>query len=199
MSQPNKLACSLLLAAAFLAAPFQAGAVPVRVDASFQENFLGGGGDTLSSVSAQGGVGITRIRYDLSGSDAFFDPGDAPFTVVNEGGTGFDGMFNATDTTLVLNFSDFDPGEMFVFSVDVDDGFGFTFGFEFAGTLIEVTFDAAAPNVASDLFRSAGRLGRATASVVADVNVSEPLAATLLLLGLTGIGVWSRRGRRTTA
>ncbi len=182
---------SWLIAAGMLLPLSSALAAPVMVVGSFQENFLGGGGDLFTITNASSSAtGILTVRYNLAPSQASFDPGDDPFTVVSGGGgTGFTGMFNATRTSLTLNFTDFDPGETFSFRVDVDDNIGFTFGFDFEDAILQVAFDAGAPNSAMAAFRASDlrRLGSATATVRADVNVPEPGTAGLLLLGLTGL------------
>lgn len=175
-------------------------AAPVMVVGTFQENFLGSGGDTFTIMNAaSSATGILTVRYNLAPSQASFDPGDSPFTVVSGGAaTGFNGMFNATARTLTLNFGDFDPGETFSFRVDVDDNIAFTLGFDFEDAVLQVAFDAAAPNTAMAAFRATDlrRLGSATATVRADVNVGvpEPGTAGLLLLGLTGL-LGARRRR----
>jgi hypothetical protein len=172
-------------------------AAPVMVVGTFQENFLGGGGDVFTIMNASSSAtGILTVRYNLAPSQASFDPGGDPFSVLNGGGTGFSGMFNATRTSLTLNFTDFDPGETFSFRVDVDDNIGFTFGFDFEDSILQIAFDAAAPNGAMAAFRATDlrRLGSATATVRADVNVPEPGTAGLLLLGLTGL-LGARRRR----
>ena len=170
-------------------------AAPVQVDASFDPSILRA--DTFT-LRAQGAAGVTKIRFDLSGSETSFDPREEPFRVLNDGGTGFDGMFISTALTLELSFLDFDPGETFIFSVEVDDDIGFTTTRDFRGSLLEVTFAAAPPNVLSSVFNRRGR-----AMVLADVNgngggggnVPEPAGASLLLLGLYGL--W--RSRRSFA
>lgn len=170
--------------------PLEAWAVPVQVDALFD----GGLGADTFTITAQGGAGVSTIRFDLTTADdddVFFQPSDDPFVVLDPGGTGFDGMFNATKRTLELNFSSFDPGETFVFEVEVEDARNFE------GSIIEVTFDALAPNVASAMFERDG-LFDATATVIADVNVNngnvpEPVGASLLLLGLAGLWTHQRR------
>lgn len=188
---------SWLIAAGMLLPCSSALAAPVMVAGTFQENFLGGGGDVFTVMNAaSSATGILTVRYNLAPSQASFDPGDDPFTVVSGGGAGFTGMFNATATSLTLNFTDFDPGETFSFRVDVDDNIGFTFGFDFEDSILQVAFDAAAPNSAMAAFRGTDlrRLGSATVTVRADVNVPEPGTAGLLLLGLTGL-LGARRRR----
>jgi len=187
-----------LLAAGMLL-PQAALAAPVMVVGSFQENFMLSGGDLFTIMNAaSSATGILTVRYNLAPSQASFDPGDSPFSVVSGGGgTGFTGMFSSTTTSLALNFTDFDPGETFSFRVDVDDNIGFTFGFDFEDTVLQVVFDAAAPSSAMAAFAATdlrGRLGSAQAVVRADVNVAEPGTVGLLLLGLTGLG-WTHRRR----
>lgn len=186
-----------LIAAGMLLPQSSALAAPVMVVGTFQENFLAASDTFTITNAASSATGILTVRYNLAPSQASFDPGDSPFAIVNAGGTGFTGMFlNPTRTTLTLNFTDFDPGETFSFRVDVDDNIGFTFGFDFEDAILQVVFDAAAPNTAMAAFRAADlrRLGSATATVRADVNVPEPGTAGLLLLGLTGL-LGARRRR----
>ena len=188
-----------LVAAGMLLSHSSALAAPVMVVGSFQENFLVPSSDTFTITNAaSSATGILTVRYDLAPSQAAFDPSDSPFAVLNGGaGTGFTGMFNATATSLTLNFTDFDPGETFSFRVDVDDNFGFTFGFDLEESILQVVFDAAGAAGAQAAFVSEGlrRLGSATATVRADVNVvPEPGTVGLLLLGLTGL-LGARRRR----
>lgn len=186
-----------LIAVGMLLPQSSALAAPVTVVGTFQENFLIPNFDTFTITNAaSSATGITAVTYNLAPSQASFDPGDAPFAVINGGGTGFTGMFNATRTSLTLNFTDFDPGETFSFRVDVDDNIGFTLGRDFEDSILRVTFDAAAPNTAMAAFNGTDlrRLGSATATVRADVNVPEPGMAGLLLLGLTGL-LGARRRR----
>src|SRR5262245_51453511 len=107
-------------------------------------------------------------------------------------------MFNPTPRTLTLRFAYLHPGETFSFRVDVHDNIAFTFGFDFEDAVLQVVFDAAAPNMAMAAFRATDlrRLGSATATLRADVNVGvpEPGTAGLLLLGLTGL-LGARRRR----
>jgi len=179
-----------LIAAGMLLPHSSALAAPVMAVGTFQENFLIPNSDTFTIMNAaSSATGILTVSYNLAPSQASFDPADSPFAVINDGGTGFSGMFNATGTSLTLNFTDFDPGETFSFRVDVDDNIGFTFGFDFEDSILKVAFDAAAPNTAMAAFRATDlrRLGSATATVRADVNVPEPGTAGLFLLGLTGL------------
>jgi hypothetical protein len=186
-----------LIAACTLLPQSSALAAPVMVVGTFQENFLSPASDTFTIMNAgSSATGILTVRYNLAPSQASFDPGDSPFAVISGGGTGFTGMFNATATSLTLNFTDFDPGETFSFRVDVDDNIGFTFGFDFEDSILQVVFDAAAPNGAMAAFVGTDlrRLGSATATLRADVNVPEPGTAGLVLLGFAGL-LGARRRR----
>lgn len=189
-----------LIAAGMLLPWSSALAAPVMVVGTFQENFLSPSFDTFTITNASSSAtGILTVRYNLAPSQASFDPGDSPFAVISGGGTGFTGMFmnvNAAGTTLTLNFTDFDPGETFSFRVDVDDNIGFTLGFDFEDAILQVVFDAAGSPTAMAAFNGTGRLGSATATLRADVNVPEPGTAGLLLLGLTGL-LGARRRRAT--
>lgn len=190
-----------LIAAGMLLPLSSALAAPVMVVGTFQENFLAASDTFTITNAASSATGILTVRYNLAPSQASFDPGDSPFAVVSGGGTGFTGMFmnvNAAGTTLTLNFTDFDPGETFSFRVDVDDNIGFTLGFDFEDAILQVVFDAAGANTAMAAFNATDlrRLGSATATLRADVNVNvpEPGTAGLLLLGLTGL-LGARRRR----
>jgi len=186
------------LIAAGMLLPSSALAAPVMVVGTFQENFLSPNFDTFTITNAaSSATGILTVSYNLAPSQARFDPADSPFAVVSGGGTGFSGMFmNATRTTLTLTFTDFDPGETFSFRVDVDDNIGFTLGNDFEDSVLRVVFDAAGGPSAMAAFNGTDlrRLGSATATLRADVNVPEPGTAGLLLLGLTGL-LGARRRR----
>ncbi|MBK8268208.1 MAG: choice-of-anchor D domain-containing protein [Planctomycetes bacterium] len=129
-----------------------------------------------------GGKRIARVRFDLSTAilrDLVFDPngdaGDTAFKVFSpnqQGGAGLvahaygrahDGGFDE----LLIDFADFDPGETFTFSIDVDptsirgappggaQDEGAISGIEMAGTRVTIAFSDGSVR-SGDLFPIAG-------------------------------------------
>jgi hypothetical protein len=184
-----------LIAAVALFAPQPSFAAPVMITATFEEQLLGGDRFTITNAGSSA-TGVLMVSFDLSATDVIFN---GQFRVETMGGTGFNGMFTATDTTLTLIFTNFDPGETFRFRVETDDDFGLTSGNDFAGALLSVRFANATPSMAMAAFQQRSLL-TARAIVNADVNVGgggnapEPGMAGLLLFGLSGFW-WARRRR----
>lgn len=149
---------------------------------------------------------ISQVRIDLSSAmlrDMVFDPngtaGDSaskPFSANQEGGTGLvdhelAGAHDSGFDVLAINFSDFDPGEMFTFSIDVDPTSiqgsspggphesGAVSGLELAGARITVVFDNGA-TLSSRLFAVAGSNTGAEAALTS----GAPNPPTIQALGL---------------
>jgi hypothetical protein len=156
---------------------------------------------------------ITEVIIDLRTAvfpDMVFDPnglaGDvvAKDVQVDGGGTlvGYDGRSYASPhddgyDVLVLQFTDFDPGEQFAFSVDVDptsirgtavpgpNQSGSVSGLELAGTTITVTFDDGL-TVTGQTFRLPGSVSGSEALVRAGLPGS-PLVTVAGIGGNTAV------------
>jgi hypothetical protein len=150
---------------------------------------------------------IDRVRLDLSTAlfpDLVFDPnggaGDlAGLNLTAHGGAAQVGLgahtFSGTNglgfDALSIDFSDFDPGEMFSFSVDVDPtsiqgvaapgpaNSGHVSGLELAGATVEVVFESGLTLV-SRAFPASGSVSESFAYVEAGL----PPAPTVELLGV---------------
>jgi hypothetical protein len=100
---------------------------------------------------------------------------------------------------LTLEFGDFDPGELFTFTTDLDDLFDFRIsGREFAFSTLSVTFgggDLAGPvTLITDFVIDEEEFYRATAAASAVVPVPGALWLMLGAVGVTGAR-FRRRGR----
>jgi len=193
------------------------GSIDVGLFTTFEEFGYGGsGGDRFviqnTSVAE---ANITRIVIDTSTSsgNSYFDPagtGSMPFemsaSVIAD--TGFLGysFLDENLQQLVLEFSDFNVGEEFVFEVDVDDTFGwFVTGNDFSGTLLKATFGTT--DSTAELF---GAFASATGSwSLAEIelqgqltpsNNPEPSSIVLFCIGSLVLCTVYRRniGRRLT-
>ncbi len=115
------------------------------------------------------------------GLDPIADPCSNPFRAPHDGG--YD--------SLQITFSDFDPGEVFAFSVDVDptsgavapgpNETGSVSGLELSGALVTLGFDDGS-TLRAPLYREPGSLGGGRAILRAD----PPGQPTLQILGLDG-------------
>ena len=173
-----------------------------------------GGGLTASTyasgsfvvVNTSGSDRITELRLDLSTSlfeDLIFDPNGTGGDLVSKGFTADSG-----DTTVGLashaflqpagggfdelrvQFTDFDPGETFTFSIDVDPNTilgvaapgphesGSVSGLELSGATVEVFYEGGATQT-SETFRVATSLSESAV----DLNSSLAPAPTLSVLG----------------
>lgn len=102
-------------------------------------------------------------------------------------------------TSVTLNFTDFDPGEVFFFTTDVDDVFDFrSSGREFAFSTISVTFDGGALGGPITLVSNYGAdpadFWRAVAAASDKVVIPVPAGVWLLI---SGLGVLAARRRRS--
>lgn len=139
---------------------------------------------------------ILEIVLDLSGGLAVYDPIGAPFQLLGGDAVGFDGSFTTSGSTLLtLVFTDFDPGEIFLFGVETDDsGGGFTTGADFAGAVATVTWvNGIAPPSLAIFTVDPGNSDRAVASNF--TATPEPGTFVLLAMGLVGLSLTQRRQR----
>ena len=135
---------------------------------------------------------ILTIVIDLSASSpaSTFEPGTHPF-VANPGDivtTGFTGEV-VTATTITLTFTDFNAGETFNFTIDLDDNNNVANGASLAGSQVTATF-AITGGLAATMADSGGSTANWTATAI-----PEPNTLALLGLGLTGLA-WGGRRRR---
>ena len=158
------------------------------------------------------GVGqrISRVAIDISTAflpDVVFDPAGTAGDPVGKDFTPDAGQVETGLQThaflqprdsgfdvLQIDFSDFDPGELFTFSVDIDptsirnapqpgpEGAGNVSGFELSGSTITVTFEDG-----SSLVRSAFGLPGSFTGADADMRAAIPVTPTLELLGVGSV------------
>ncbi|MBY8975109.1 tandem-95 repeat protein [Rhodobacteraceae bacterium NNCM2] len=189
--------------------------VAITPGAGLDASTFGSGSFTITNTS-QPGVQVTSLSFDLSSGilpDIVFDPtgagGDAtasPFTP-NSGAatTGlvvpgdpasdpFSVPRNGGFDVLTIDFTDFDPGEVFTFTTDIDPNSiqgvpgagaaGAVSGYELIGGTVTATFTdgtSIETSIAS-LFHD-GSLGGSQATVTTEDAVAAP---TLTLVGGTG-------------
>ena len=136
---------------------------------------------------------IITVVYDLSTAaiGTTFEPGTWAFAA--NGGdaaaTGFTG-YVVTATTLTLTFTDFNAGEVFRFTIDVDDDSNVVEGASIAGSTVTATFTNF-----GDLVAVMADSGGDTADFSA---VPEPGTLPLLAAGLIGLA-WGGRRRQPPA
>jgi len=123
----------------------------IAASATYQEFGLSSKGDvfTIANLS-QGDAHLHRAIIDTkpSSADAFFHlsgMNSYPFIADHESATetGFEGFGGVTNDSrrMVLEFTDFAPGETFSFQIDVDNRHSwYTSGSDFAGTTLNTVF-----------------------------------------------------------
>ncbi len=201
--------CAVLLP---ITARAESGFMNAGVQASFHEMGYASGGDifTLTNTSTEN-AGITRIVIDTDPSLArvFFNPtgqNSSPYQV--DAGvaaeTGFLGFTNVDDnaTQLILEFTDFNPGETFTFEVDIDDRFGwYVTGRDFSGTMLNAIFGTTEST--AELFGAFEKGSNWSLAVVDlqgpapihDFANPEPSSMVLLCIGASSLGlqVWRKK------
>ena len=140
---------------------------------------------------------ITALVIDFSTvatAPVAFDEADFPFVAGPEAAaTGF-----VTDVTtpglMILTFTDFNAGETFTFTIDVDDNNFRVQSARIAGATITATFDVS--GIPTDVAASMIAGGTYDTNWSNSATVApEPGTLTLLGLGLTGLA-WRGRRRR---
>ncbi len=211
---------SWLIGASAVMAPVLAHAESSPVEASI--SYLGGVFGTWSLTNTSDSAFIQSVTINLaqkgstSPGNLYFDtsfsaPGELlpfPFTpLTGASSTGFQTAVGAADgsTQLILNFSDFAPGELFSFELDVDHTrpTGFLNGLnrstvtasEISGSTFEVAFAGTKITPASFTGTFAPEnLLQAQAQVFGEVSVvPEPSSIALLLSGIATLGVFARK------
>lgn len=126
----------------------------------------------IFSVTNTGTTNFTLVYFGLEYLRGLkFDPRDVPFTVTSDDDVGFSGTFsvstyNSDVVTVRLAFDDFEPGETFSFTADVDDrNGGFTYGRELLGSTLGVFYNS---NPISTGFLTADPRNRNRATVTID-------------------------------
>jgi hypothetical protein len=157
--------------------------------------------------SSPTGVTIDSVRFDISQAmltDVVFDPNGTAGDPVGKGFTANSGEsqtglaghtygspLHTGYQALEIAFDDFDPGETFTFSIDIDpttirgaadpgpEASGSISGFELIGSQVTITFSDGS-TITTDLYRK----GTSTTGSTATLKHGAPAAPTLQVLGI---------------
>jgi len=184
--------CFALASVCFFALP--ASSAPVSHSGDFADD--GSGGDSFEDdLSLTNDLSSTEdiitVVFDLTtaATGTTFESATWPF-VADAGdaaATGFTGEV-VTATTLTLTFIDFNPGESFKFTIDLDDNTNVVQGANIAGSTVRATFE-----ITGDVVAVMAGAGGNTSDWSA-AAVPEPNTLALLGLGLVGLA-WGGRFR----
>jgi hypothetical protein len=193
-----RLILAVVLLSSSIAIPARAAFIGVA--GTFTEE-TGSGGDTFTvgnDALSEADLTMVAIDLSLSAENAYFDPAGSPFTVVGANDVGFDGNFSLTGTQLItLVFSDFQAGELFTFSIDIDDDFGTTQGVDFAGSTLTASFLGEETQSSPQAIYA--ETGQFTAAAITAITTPEPGTLSSLSLGLIALGMARRRKCRGDA
>ncbi len=184
--------------------------IEILPGADLDASTFGGSNNFQIANQSTGSLQVTSVTFDLSTGilpDMVFDPtgtgGDETAQCFNAGGSAsavglvtpanacvdpFSGARNGGFDVLSMDFTDFDPGEIFTFSVDVDPNSiqgvpgagaaGAVSGYELVGATLTLTFSDGSTLVSS-LYED-GSLGGSQAVV----SAGAPVTPTIAVVGI---------------